>query len=105
MEIEESFRDDKSSRYGWALEQSMTRKINRLRVLLMLTAFASFIALLVGAAAEERGLQRHFQANTTRTRRVLSIITLGRRCLERDTPHIFRALVDGLSALRALEAV
>jgi len=44
---------------------------------LLIAALASIALSLVGAAAEQRKLERQFQANTVRTRRILSLVTLG----------------------------
>jgi hypothetical protein len=51
MQIEESFRDLKSHRYGVGFEDSLTRKAERLTVLLMLNTLASLAAWLTGMAA------------------------------------------------------
>lgn len=53
MQIEEAFRDLKSHRYGAAFEDSLTRKSERLTVLLLLQSLASFAAWLMGLAARE----------------------------------------------------
>lgn len=81
MQIELSLRDDKSHALGWALEDARTRTCARVDVQLLLIAFATVAALLVGIAAEQAKLERHYQANTERHRRVLSLVTLGRRIL------------------------
>lgn len=52
MQIEEAFRDLKSHRYGVGFEDSLSRKSDRLRVLLMLHTLASFASWLTGIAAE-----------------------------------------------------
>ncbi len=79
MQIEESFRDLKSHRFGWAFCSARSKDPKRLEVLLIIASLASLALSLIGAAAEHRKLERQFQANTTRGRRVLSLITLGRR--------------------------
>jgi hypothetical protein len=81
MQIEESFRDAKSRRFGWALEEACTRRAERVDVMVLLAALASLLALMLGIAAEAAGLQRSFQANTLRSRRVLALTTLGRLVL------------------------
>lgn len=53
MQIEESFRDLKSHRYGVGFEDSLTRKAERLTVLLMLNTLASLAAWLTGMAARD----------------------------------------------------
>jgi hypothetical protein len=77
MQIEEAFRDLKSHRYGFSFRDCMTRKRYRLENLLLIGALAAMVAWLVGKIAEMKNLHRLFQANTTRTRNVLSTIYLG----------------------------
>jgi hypothetical protein len=83
MQIEESFRDDKSPRFGRGFKLARCRSAPRLAVMLLLLALASFVELTVGLIGEARGLARRFQANSTRTRRVLSLAFLARRLLAR----------------------
>jgi hypothetical protein len=77
MQIEEAFRDTKSLQYGLGLEVSRTRSADRLAVLLAISALAVFAAWLIGKAAEAKDLARGFQANSVRSRRVLSTIFVG----------------------------
>jgi hypothetical protein len=50
MQIEESFRDLKSHRFGMGFEDSQTRDERRLSVLLLLNMLAGFVAWLLGLA-------------------------------------------------------
>jgi hypothetical protein len=77
MTIEEAFRDMKSTQYGFGLENNKTIKSKRLIVWLKLCAIASLIASIVGKIAEKLKIHYHFQANSIRTRRVLSFFYLG----------------------------
>lgn len=77
MQIEEAFRDLKSHRYGFSFRDCLTRKRYRLENLLLIGALAAMVAWLVGKIAEMKNMHRQFQANTTRTRNVLSTIYLG----------------------------
>lgn len=56
MQIELSFRDLKSHRYGHAFEDSLTRKGKRIEVLLLLHTMAAFASWLVGMACETAGI-------------------------------------------------
>lgn len=85
MQVEESFRDSKSHRLGWSLSSSRSSP-ERVAVLLFVAAIATVIVHAVGLAAEKIHLERGFQANTTRRRRVLSLFFLGSRVLQTDTP-------------------
>jgi hypothetical protein len=73
MQIEEAFRDLKSSQYGFSFEESYSRGGERLQVLLLIAMLASMIAWLTGVVAERKGWQYQFQANSLKNRRVLSI--------------------------------
>lgn len=83
MQIEEAFRDLKCPRFGLALQYHRTRCPGRLAVLLLIAALALLVLWLIGTAAQQRGLTRHYQANTERRRVVLSAVFLGIRILER----------------------
>ena len=47
MQIEQSFRDLKSHRYGVGFEDSLTRTRERLAVLLLILALATFVAWMI----------------------------------------------------------
>lgn len=78
MQIELTFRDLKSHRFGWGFEDARSHSIARAAVQIMLAALASLVCMTIGLAAEAAGLHLRYQANTTRKRRVLSLVTLGR---------------------------
>ena len=79
MQIEQNFRDIKSSQYGFGLEESGTKDLMRLNNLLLIAMIATFMAFILGLCAENNGLHRTFQANTIKIRRVLSLVFLGKR--------------------------
>ncbi|KTD50875.1 Transposase, IS4-like [Legionella quateirensis] len=83
MTIEGSFRDTKSTEFGFSFEENKTVITARYIVWLMLAALASFIAWIVGYAAEKEKLHYKFQANTYRHRRVLSFFYLGCRIIRK----------------------
>ena len=91
MQIELSFRDLKSHRFGWSFEDARCRSTSRVAVQIMIAAVASLVSMLVGIAAENAGLQRRFQANTIKKRRVLSFVWLGREIINK-TPTLLRSL-------------
>lgn len=86
MTIEENFRDMKSSQYGFGLRENKTLKVERLPVWLLLSSLASFIAWIVGNIAEKLNLQYQFQANSIKTKRVLSFFYLGCQVIKRKIP-------------------
>jgi hypothetical protein len=59
-------------------------------VLLLINALALFVAWLMGKIAELRELHHSYQANTERSRRVLSFVFLGLRVLSRAPLAITR---------------
>ncbi len=77
MTIEGSFRDAKSTEFGFSLKENKTIKSVRYRVWLMISTLAYIIAWIIGYAAEKQGLHYDFQANTYKHRRVLSFFYLG----------------------------
>src|SRR5206468_4178292 len=74
-------RDTKDARWGFALRYARSRRAGRLEVLLLLAALGTLACWLAGLVAEARDWGRHFQANTTRSRRVLSTVFIGRQLL------------------------
>ena len=85
MQIEETFRDAKNPRLGWALEHASSRSVERLDALLLIATLAFVATILAGAAMEQRGLARQHQANTLCTRRVISLFRLGTYALQSDS--------------------
>ena len=77
MQIEETIRDLKNPRFGFALRYARTKRPGRLEALLLVAALATLILWLMGLAAAHRQWSRHFQANTERRRPVLSTVFLG----------------------------
>lgn len=84
MQIEEGFRDLKSSKYGFGFEKALTKKITRIEILLLIATLASFIAWLVGWTVEKNKLHYQFQSNTIKNRRVLSLFFLGCRAIGKN---------------------
>lgn len=82
FQIEQSFRDQKSPRLGWAAKDSLSKRPERIAVLYLIAAIAKLACELVGADLEARGEHRGFQANTERRRRTLSLFTLGRLAIQ-----------------------
>lgn len=88
MQIEEGFRDLKSSTFGFGFEQSYSRKIYRIENLLLVAMLASLAAYMTGWIAEKQNLQYQFQANSTKHRRVLSLFYLGCRVIRKQVKLI-----------------
>jgi hypothetical protein len=100
MQIEQNFRDDKSERFGYGFRFGRTRSIKRLSILLFIAAICSFILMIIGATAEQNKLHWSFQANSIKSRRVLSLLTLAKRVLRHCIDKITRTqLTQGVAAL------
>lgn len=84
MQIEEGFRDLKSSRFGFCFEQSKTYKSARMEVLLLIAMLAALAALIIGKAGEQKNLQYGFQANTERKVTQLSLFFLGSQIIKNN---------------------
>ncbi|MEK6210903.1 MAG: hypothetical protein AABM64_11140 [Pseudomonadota bacterium] len=83
MQIEEAFRDLKNERFGLGLSASRSKQGQRLAVLALIGALASFVLRLIGEAARARQMQFQFQSNTRRSRPVLSVISLALQIVQK----------------------
>ena len=82
FQIEESFRDTKNSRFGWCFRHARSAGNGRLEILLLIATLGLVTMMVLGQAAERIGLHRKFQANTVKTKRVLSLFYLGKNILQ-----------------------
>ena len=74
MQIEETFRDLKTPVYGFSLRHSRTRSLARMDILLLIALLVPHPFWWVGLFGVANKLYRQFQANTVKTRSVLSIV-------------------------------
>jgi len=103
MQIEEGFRDLKSDKFGFGFTISRSQNVNRLNILLVIAALATWCLWLVGLYAQQQGWHRHFQANTITHRRVLSIPFLALQVLQRpDYPIMLYELEPILESFSCL---
>jgi len=79
MQIEEEFRDIKSSILGLGFEHHKSRYVHSIAVLILIATLAIILANIIGLAMFMVVLHRRYQANTVKTRRVLSFHYLGLR--------------------------
>jgi len=84
MQIEQGFRDVKNSRWGFSLEEAKVTMACRYENLLLVGTMATFAVWLVGKIAELKNVHRQYQANTIKTRTVLSTFYLGCRVLKKQ---------------------
>ncbi|MDQ0737880.1 transposase [Pseudomonas sp. W4I3] len=77
MQIEEGFRDVKSEHLGLGLNLHRSHCPKRIEVLLLIAALANYLIFLTGLQARENQLERRYQSNSLKERRVLSLWRLG----------------------------
>lgn len=99
MQIEMSFRDLKSHRYGQGFEDSLTRKGARIEILLLVHALASFASWLAGLACDASGIADWLSPIKSK-RKLYSVLRVGREALVRQWPIEPSWL--GLARLRSL---
>jgi hypothetical protein len=106
MQIEQTFRDLKSHRYGWSFEDMRCRTPARVDVLLLVAALAAVAMHMVGLAAFERRLDYGLQANTERRRRVFSTFFLAKLIISQGIDSLLSTslLRAALARLRHLVA-
>ncbi len=66
MQIEEAFRDIKSSLFGLGFEHHKSRYVHRIAVLILIATLASIEANIIGLAMFMVGLHCRYQANTVK---------------------------------------
>lgn len=89
MQIEEGFRDLKSTNVA-------TQHIYRLHVFFLIAVLACILAWIIGWVAEQNNLQRQYQANSTKNRRVLSLFYLGYRIILRETDQVKNIIIHNV---------
>ncbi len=83
MRIEENFRDTKSTRFGFGLNECRTRSTERMKILLLIGAIATFLCWIAGVSADADGIASDFQVQSAKFKRSISIVYLGKEVLKR----------------------
>lgn len=83
MQIEEAFRDLKSTRNGFGLRHCRSFSKGRLWVALLISNLSALALWIFAIVVKSRQLHYSFQANTEKTRNVLSYFTLGWQAIRR----------------------
>ena len=99
MQIELSFHDLKSHRYGQGFEDSLTRSGKRIEILLLVNALAAFASWLAGLACEALDIVRWLSPRRS-TRKLYSVLRLGREALIR--PWSIEPISRWLERLKSL---
>lgn len=102
MQIEESFPDLKSHRFGMGLKDTRSRSKGRLDNLLLIAALTHFILCMLGSVAEKDGWHKQFIANTVSLRRVISQVFLAKRLWQKK---LIEPLIMALSTIPSLSVV
>mgnify|MGYP006094546907 CR=1 FL=1 len=84
MQIEESFRDVKSHQFGLCGRYIRTKCIHRWGVKMLLAAIVQITYWVIGIIGHSQGMQRVFQANTVKDKKVFSYFTLGKLIIEHE---------------------
>lgn len=92
MQIEQNFRDEKSERFGFGLRACYSRTAGRMLVLSLLATLSTIVLWLIGYHAESKGLHLRYQANSLKSRQVISYLTLAENVL-RHSPLILKRTV------------
>lgn len=100
MQIEESFRDLKSERFGLGFSANRSTHKDRLGVLLLVACLALFVLRLIGEVGKAKQLDFQFQSNTRRSHPVLSVISLALQLVQHGMaafpPREFGAALEQL---------
>lgn len=96
MQIEQNFRDEKSERFGFGLRASYSRSTGRMLVLSLLATLSTIIMWLLGYHAENKGLHLRYQANSIKSRRVISYLTLAENVLRHSPLILKRTALDAV---------
>ena len=100
MHIEEGFRDLKNTRNSFSLRLCRSYTIARLNVALLTAAIAMLLLWVLGLAAKNKNIHRSYQANTIKTRNVLSTFNIGWHVLWHDLKHFkTRELINSVEQL------
>lgn len=106
MEIEEGFRDLKSSKFGFSFEKAHSNKIRRIQILLMIATIAALIAFFTGWVAEKNQWHLQFQANTYKHKRVISLFFLGCRVIKKKlivcSKELYNAFIESQNSLNSI---
>lgn len=84
MQIEEAFRDMKNPRWGFSLKEAKSTTTYRYENLMLIGTLATFALWFMGKVVELKQWQYRFQANTTKTRKILSTFFLGCQIFRRS---------------------
>lgn len=83
MRIEENIRDTKCARFGFGLKESRTHSSERMKILLLIAAIATFACWVAALVTRQNGTASDYQAHSSKFKSVISSVYLGREALKR----------------------
>lgn len=102
MQIEEEFRDTKSSRYGHGLRYSLTNDAKRIEILLLIATLTCFSSWLIALSAQRKNLHYDYQSNSIKNRTVLSITYLASQVTRKKVYFTKNELLVSLAEMKEL---
>jgi Transposase DDE domain len=106
MQIEEGFRDLKNSRNGLGFCHCRSFKTERLNIALLLSAIAILLLWILGEIAKLKNKHYLYQANTIKSRNVLSTIMIGWQYSKTIDKHIEkREIQQAVTTMREYQYV
>ncbi|WP_375333378.1 transposase [Candidatus Tisiphia endosymbiont of Xenochironomus xenolabis] len=99
MQIEETFRVIKSHQIGLAGRYIRTLDVNRWGVLMLLSAIVIITYWVIGVVGYSQGMQRIFQPNTVKDKKIYSYFTLGKFIIEFNYLHTIKPLLEPLASI------
>lgn len=82
MQIEEYFRDLKNTKNGFGLRHCRSFQKDRLNVALLIGGISTFMLWMIGLMAIQKNIHFSFQSNTLKSRKVLSVFSIGWQALK-----------------------
>lgn len=83
MQIEENFRDTKCTKYGFGLNDSLSKSPDRMNILLLIAGIATFASWLAGLHVRQAGEASDYQSRSVKHKGILSHVFLGRESLRK----------------------
>lgn len=102
MRIEENFRDTKCSHYGQGLKHSLTKSPERMAILLLIAAIATWAAWLAGIITTLNGNASDFQAHSAKFTNSLSLVYLGREAIKKQLIVCHAQMVNAIDELATM---
>jgi len=102
MRIEENFRDTKCSHYGQGLKHSLTKSPQRMAILLLIAAIATWAAWLAGLIITLKGNASDFQAHSAKFTNSLSMVYLGREAIKKKLIVSKLYMVNAIKTLASM---